>query len=331
MTLTAYPWEQPLLELANEAHHTSASTTSLGLDAYLLEQAQSHCQALTKHHSRSFHMASQLLPPHQRQAVRALYAFCRITDDIVDHPDGNVNETLAEWRERALSWDPPTADLPAVAWANARSQFNIPRRYAEQLIEGVARDLHQTRYQTFDDLATYCYGVASTVGLMSMHIIGFESAEAIPYAIKLGVALQLTNILRDVAEDWKRGRFYLPLDELEAFGLSEEDLNHGRVDDRWRNFMRFQIERNRQFYREAWPGIAMLAPNGRLAIAAAAGFYRAILQDIEAHHYDNFNRRAHITQWGKIKLMPALWWQTRPPIKRPLTSLRLKLSPASWL
>jgi phytoene synthase len=199
----------------------------------------------------------------------------------------------------------------AIAWADARTRFHVPWRYAEQLVDGVVRDLTQTRYETFNDLATYCYGVASTVGLMSMHITGFTSQEAIAYAIKLGLALQLTNILRDIAEDWQRGRVYLPQEELRAFGLNEVTLADGTVTPQWRDFMRFQIERNRQLYAEAWPGIELLHPDGRFAIATAADFYRAILDDIEAHDYNVFNRRAHIGTWGKLSRLPRLWWQTR--------------------
>jgi phytoene synthase len=198
-----------------------------------------------------------------------------------------------------------------VAWTDTRTRYGIPQRYAEQLIDGLARDLHQTRYTTFPDLATYAYGVASTVGLMSMHITGFSGPEAIPYAVKLGVALQLTNILRDVGEDWQNGRVYLPQDELEAFGLTEADLASGRMDDRWQAFLRFQIDRNRQLYAEAWPGIALLDPDGKLAIAAAARFYEAILDDIEANDYDVFKRRAHVSAWGKLRLVPSIWWQSR--------------------
>jgi phytoene synthase len=256
-------------------------------------------------------MASALLKPDQRRAVRALYAFCRTTDDIVDDHEGDAASLLQTWRERALSWHPPHHDLVAFAWADARGRYGIPQRYAEQLIDGVARDMVQSRYQNFEDLTTYCYGVASTVGLMSMHIIGYEEEEAVRYAIKLGVALQLTNILRDVAEDWRRGRLYLPLDELEAFGLSEADIEAGLVDDRWRAFMKFQIARARRIYEEAWPGIQMLDAGGRFSIAAAATFYRAILDDIEAHDYDVFSRRAHVSAWGKIRRLPAIWLSSR--------------------
>jgi 15-cis-phytoene synthase len=200
--------------------------------------------------------------------------------------------------------------LVAVAWTDARLRHQIPVRYAEQLIEGVAQDLQPIRYETFEELAGYAYGVASTVGLMSMHIIGYASAAAIPYAIKLGVALQLTNILRDVGEDLRNGRFYLPFDELRLFGLGEEDLRRGVVSRAWREFMRFQIERNRRLYAEAAPGIALLDRRGRFAIAAAANLYGAILTDIERHDYDVFNRRASISTGGKLRRLPGIWWHS---------------------
>ena len=152
-----------------------------------------------------------------------------------------------------------------------------------------------------------CYGVASTVGLMAMHIVGFEDTRAIPFAVKLGVALQLTNILRDVGEDWRAGRLYLPQEELAEFGLSEADIAAGQIDDRWRAFMRFQIERTRELFLEAMPGIALLDPDGRFAIAASAELYRSILEDIELHDYDVFSRRAHINTWGKVRRLPGIW------------------------
>lgn len=169
---------------------------------------------------------------------------------------------LWEWRQRSLSERPPLDDLMALAWADTRARYHIPRPYAGQLLAGVASDLTHSRYTTFADLAHYCYAVASTVGLMSMHIADYTGKEAILYAVKLGVALQLTNILRDVAEDWHNGRLYLPQDELADFGLTETDIENGIVDDRWRAFMRFQIDRARQLYAEALPGIVILGKNG---------------------------------------------------------------------
>lgn len=330
-----HPWETALLSLAHEAGiattHHSASPLSRAFDDELLSAAYAYCETLTTQHSRSFHLASALLPGEKRRAVRALYAFCRVTDDIVDRSlevatlagaaAGEVQqaqprqEQLEHWRRRAISLNPPVDDLVAVAWADARQRFHVPWRYAEQLIDGVGRDLQQSRYNTFEELAEYSYGVASTVGLMSMHIVGYSGAEAIPYAIKLGVALQMTNILRDIADDWSKDRVYLPQEELREFGLNEQAIaqaiDSGRVDDRWRRFLRFQIERNRRLYQEAEPGLAMLSLNGRLSIVAAADLYRGILDDIEAHDYNVFTRRAHVTAWGKLRRLPRIWWRSR--------------------
>src|SRR5512136_2036370 len=307
--LHTHAWEPALLSQALEAWQSMAVTAPQSLsDQLLLDRAYAHCAQLTARHSRSFHRASSFLPREKRRAVRALYAFCRVTDDIVDCPDCQARQTLSEWRHIALAADPPIDNLVAVAWADARHCYRVPLRLAEQLVDGVARDLDQTRYATFDDLTTYACGVASTVGLMSMRIIGYRSAAAIPYAIKLGVALQLTNILRDVGEDWRSGRVYLPAAELARFDLAEDDLARGQVDDRWRAFMRFQIERTRRLYAEAWPGINLLSKDGRLAIAAAGDLYRRILDDIEAHDYDVFTRRARVGTPRKLLGLACLWW-----------------------
>lgn len=311
MTLQIYDWENPLLALAHKA--TVADVLPGAADYHdqeLFEQAYVHCEELTATHSRSFFYASALLPTAKRRAIRSFYAFCRQTDDIVDYPHGDVAVRLKDWRHRALSLRPTANDMVPLAWQASCLRYQIPRRYADQFIDGVARDLRQNRYETFAELAEYCYGVASTVGLISMHIIGFETRVAIPYAVRLGVALQLTNILRDVSEDWQRGRLYLPLEELADFGLGPDDIAAGRVTDQWRQFMQFQIARNRRLYAEARPGIQMLSRDGRLAIAAAADFYAAILDDIEKHDYDVFSRRAYVSGLGKIRRLPGIWWRT---------------------
>ncbi len=313
MALQLSSWEQILLGRAGEAIESMLDFRAFAdRDPALLEKAYAYCEQLTAQHSRSFHLASALLPQKKRQATRALYAFCRVTDDIVDDPSGNVSMNLANWRRKSEQGVFAPDDLVPLAWTDARFNYNIPPRYITQLIDGVARDLSQTQYATFADLADYSYGVASTVGLMSMHIIGFNNEEvALPYAIKLGVALQLTNILRDVGQDWRMGRVYLPQDELAAFDIGEDHFVHGLVDQRWRSFMRFQIDRTRRLYAEAWPGIEMLHKDGRFAIAAAADLYRAILNNIEQADYDVFNRRAFVSNFGKLRRLPALWWKSR--------------------
>lgn len=310
-TASPQAWEEILWSMAAEARPAAFASHDLPRsDSPLLQRAYAYCDSVTAQHSRTFYTASRFLPADKRQAIRALYAFCRRADDIVDGAEPDAKEALTRWRSRSCSFAPPADDPVAVAWADTRLRFHVPQRYAEQLIEGVGRDLIQRRYATFSELAAYAYGVASTVGLMSMHIIGFSGDEAIPYAVKLGVALQLTNILRDVREDWQAGRVYLPLDELVAGGLTHTHLAAGQVDDRWRAFMRFQIARTRRLYAEAWPGIALLNTEGRFAIAAAAGLYRAILDDIEAHDYDVFRRRACVSGWGKLRRLPGIWWRT---------------------
>ena len=317
-------WEERLLDLAYQPLASLASRDDpapIAVDAPTLARAYAYSAALTRKHSKTFYLASGLLPTERRQAARALYAFCRISDDLVDAGylssdserggDGHLLAQLEAWRRRALSDDPPRDDPVALAWADTRARYRIPAEYADQLIDGVARDIQTNRYSTFADLTEYAYGVASTVGLMVMHIVGFSGKEAIPYAVKLGIALQLTNILRDVGEDWHSGRLYLPLDELEAFGLSETDVAGGHVDNRWRELMRFQIIRNRRLYTEALPGVAMLHPKGRFAIAAAGELYRAILDDVELYDYDVFARRSHVGRWGKLRRLPGIWWRAQ--------------------
>ena len=302
-------WEHRLIQLAELTPHPRTQPLfSYWAGDAALQKAYRRCAAITREHSKSFHLASGLLPEEQRSAVRALYAFCRTVDDIVDRPTvAERDASLDYWRGQVQAVSNPDQDDPvAAAWGDTLLRYHIPRHYALQLIDGVARDVSQTRYGTFDDLSTYCYGVASTVGLMSMHIVGFESNEAVPYAIKLGVALQMTNILRDVGEDYQNGRVYLPRDEMDAFGISESTLASGVVTANWREFMRFQIARTRDLYAQAWPGIRMLEREGRLAIAAAGSLYREILDVIERNDYDVFSQRASVSAWSKIRRVIAL-------------------------
>ena len=318
-------WENAVLRRAYEALKTPTLGITSGMasgitargEERVFEEAYTYCAQLTRASSRTFYLASRLLPGQKRRAARALYAFCRATDDMIDqvaHFD-DARRLLDAWRER-VARPPNVYDPIPLAWADTKARYRIPHGYEAQLIEGIARDLRQQRYATFAELADYCYGVASTVGLMVMHIVHFQSEDALPYAVKLGIALQLTNILRDVGVDWQAGRLYLPLDELARFGLSEDDVAGGVVDDRWRALMRFQIARTRALYAEAERGIALLDADGRFAIAAAADLYRAILADIETHDYDVFHRRAHLGAWGKLQRLPDVWWATRRPARR---------------
>lgn len=264
-----------------------------------------------RQHSKTFTLATSFLPPSQRAAIRALYAFCRATDDLVDTREA-VIEDVEAWRARV--------DLPAAAqsspilraWSETRQRFQIDRRYEQELIHGVALDLTTSRYRTWAALEHYCYLVASTVGLMSIPILGLAEGvrieDASPYAIQLGVALQLTNILRDVGEDAARGRVYLPEDDLHRFGLTPTDILGGVSDHRFRRLMQYEIARARLLYQDALPGIALLAPSARLAVGAAALLYRDILSRIERLDYDVHRQRAFTSGLRKVSLLPGVLW-----------------------
>jgi 15-cis-phytoene synthase len=306
-------WEHQLLRLAGNVPHPSTRPFfSYWAGDASLRAAYKKAEEVTAKHSKSFYFASQLLPEERRSAVRALYAFCRSVDDIVDEDSAkDRNFELDYWRKVVLRASASGDDLVCAAWMDTLTRYHIPRHYALQLIDGVARDLAQTRYQTFDELAMYCYGVASTVGLMSMYIVGFESNKAVPSAIKLGVALQMTNILRDVGEDYRNGRIYLPREEMVFYGIHESDIAGGKVNKGWRQFMRFQIQRTRDLYEESWSGIKFLESEGRLAIGAASALYSGILDQIEKNDYDVFSKRASLSLSEKLRRVPEVWLKVR--------------------
>ncbi|GAP16778.1 phytoene/squalene synthase family protein [Levilinea saccharolytica] len=297
----------------------SLLTQASPISAAAWKNAQQATEAVIRQHSRTFHFATGLLPSAARGAIRALYAFCRMTDDLVDR-DGATQEDLDAWRAQV---NLPAAEqkMPVLLyWSGVRERFGVDRRYEQELIDGVNMDLRCRRYATWDELEDYCYHVASTVGLLSMPIIGmapgFQFEQAKPYAVRLGVALQLTNILRDVGEDAGRGRVYFPEDDLARFGLTRQDILTGVQDERFRDLMRFEIARARQLYEESLPGIAMLSRAARPAVGAAALLYRAILDEIEAIDYQVYTRRAHTTGWQKLKMLPGIVLavlRVRPP------------------
>lgn len=270
----------------------------------VLSRAYAECRVITRTASKSFALATQLLPAPKRRAMEALYAFSRTSDDLVDeHAEPAV--ALQRWIAQ-LHHTLPAADvLVLLAWADTCRHYELPTSLADELITGVGMDLDINRYATFEDLWLYCYRVASVVGLLAMRIIGFQG-DAEPFAIKLGVALQLTNILRDVGEDAARGRIYLPQEDLQRFGVSEADILGGVMTERFRQLMRFQIARAERWYRAGWAGVAMLHPDGQFAVATAALIYRAILPKIVANDYNVFTQRAYVSTREKMLLLPRI-------------------------
>jgi 15-cis-phytoene synthase len=277
-------------------------TPSTSCPPITLRRSYRLCEQITRIHSRSFFFSSQLLPREKRRAVRALYALCRTSDDIVDTPQEEPAMALAHWVAQVRNHQPPPDNPILIAWEDTRCRYNIPQSLVDELLAGIAMDLSINRYATFEDLWLYCYRVASVVGLLAMQIIGYQDG-ATPYAIKLGVALQLTNILRDVGEDARRGRIYLPQEDLRRFGIHDSDILAGQVDQRFVALMQYQIQRAQQLYAEAQPGIALLSRDSRLAIAASAEVYRAILARIETNSYNTLQMRASVPLREKLRIL----------------------------
>ncbi|MCX6019533.1 MAG: phytoene/squalene synthase family protein [Chloroflexi bacterium] len=276
-----------------------------------LQHAFRLCDRITREHSKSFFFSTAFLPSAKRRAIRAFYAFCRRTDDIVDVMPLRSAETLAQWRAAAQRPANEQTDPVLLAWATVRQQFDVPQRYIEELVDGCEMDLTINRYATWEQLRRYCYCVASTVGLISMHIIGLRPdasrERAMALAEDLGVALQLTNILRDVGEDIGRGRIYLPQEDLARFHYSDDDVRHGVIDGRFRALLRFEMDRADALYDRSCSGIPLLSSDGRLAVSAAATLYRGILGKIHLNDYDVYNRRAYLSQTEKMQRLPGIY------------------------
>lgn len=277
---------------------------------HVTTEAYAECERIIRHHSKSFFFSSQFLDPEIRRAVRALYAFCRKTDDTVDLATSDPAHALAIWVQQARAPYPANDDPVLLAWHDTRTRYNLHPNLVDELLAGVAMDLSVNRYASFADLWLYCYRVASVVGLLVMGITGHRPG-AEPYAIKLGVALQMTNILRDVGEDARRGRVYLPHEDLERFGLSSDEILAGVYDERFKALMQFEVARTHRLYDESWPGIALLPANSRFAIGAASWIYRGILDKLAANGYDAHTRRAYLTMREKMTRLPRIWLATR--------------------
>lgn len=284
-----------------------------------LSLAYRRCEYVTQLFSKTFYMGTTLMKADARKHVWSIYAWCRRTDDIVDSPRALLNrdilkKDLIDWDRRLERiWNGEPIDLFDLALADTVKTYpTMPIQPYKDMIAGMIMDvpgLGQERYKNFDELYLYCYRVAGTVGMMTLPILGVEKGyteeEAAGPAVDLGIGLQLTNILRDVGEDLERGRIYLPLDEIAAFGLTEEDIFSCEVSPKYIEFMKFQIARARDYYNRARLGIPMLAPSARFAVQASLDLYSAILTVIERNGYDNFKKRAFTTKFEKLSILPG--------------------------
>jgi phytoene synthase len=280
-----------------------------------LTRAYAYCHGVLRRSGSSFTHAFRLLGPDRRAALDAVYAFCRFVDDVADDAGrADPAGVLVRWRDEL---DRVYAGRPShpigVALADAVRRFGLPRRHFADLIRGVEMDLSRRRYRTFDELEEYCQLVASTVGLLCIEVFGRTSATADDYARDLGVAFQLTNILRDVREDAARNRLYLPLDDLARFGCDEDELLAGRYSPRVGALMAFECGRARAYYLRAR---GSLAAADRRALAPAEAMrliYERLLARIEARGFDVFHERIALPRYERVGLALAAWGRAQLP------------------
>jgi phytoene synthase len=275
-----------------------------------LDDAYRRAAIETAKGSKSFYFATRFFPPDLARSAHAVYWFCRHTDDLADEciTTEQGKRDIDEWAESlARAYKSGVAEHPVLrVFLETVRHRNIPIEYAYELIEGMRMDLANSRFETFTDLRLFCYRVASVVGLMMCCVIGFEDDShrdrALPHAVDLGIAMQLTNILRDIGEDLGRGRIYLPVDEMARFGYSEASLFQHRRDESFRDLMNFQISRARSYYQAGNIGIPLLNRRGRFAVQVASDVYKEILRSIESSDHDVFERRAVVPSTRKYWL-----------------------------
>ncbi len=286
-----------------------------------LEDAYEICRQETAKWAKTFYLGTMLLPPLKRKAIWAIYVWCRRTDELMDSkeaqqlPINQLSERLDRWEVRTKEmFKGKLNDELDIVMADTLEKFPQSIQPYLDMIEGQRMDLSLHRYETFEDLKLYCYRVAGTVGLMTQGVMGIDPAyTTAPWsylpdpseaAIALGIANQLTNILRDVGEDRGRGRIYIPQEDLKTFNYSEDDLLAGRLNEQWKELMAFQISRAREWFARSEAGIKWLSSDARWPVWTSLRLYSGILNSIEQLDYDVFNNRAYVARWVKIFDLP---------------------------
>lgn len=292
-----------------------------------LRKSYTECERITESFAKTFYLGTKLMTPEKARGTYAVYTWCRRTDDLVDSPRATMCKDtmlsdIADWETRLDAiWAGHAKDSLDAALVDTRERFpSMSIEPFKDMIKGMLMDIPgtptaQMRYGTWEELRLYCYRVAGTVGLMTLPIMGtaegYSEEEARDPALSLGIALQITNILRDVGEDTVRGRIYLPLEDLERFNVSEDQIMEGYVDDNYRKLMKFEIDRANEYYREAERGIPMLHPDARMPVKASGQIYGRILNQLAENDYDNFRKRAYVSKAQKLFMLPGAWWSVR--------------------
>ena len=285
-----------------------------------LEQAYEECRLITKKEAKNFYYAFITLPPKKRNAIYAAYSFCRLADDAADEdiPTDEKLRLLDELRGKLSMSYSGHSDLleegPVfTALAHTASAYDIPEEYLREVVAGVETDLTKNRFQDFAELRDYCYRVASVVGLICIQIFGYSDSRAKDYAIDLGMAMQLTNIMRDVKEDLELDRVYLPLDEIKDFGYSLEELQAGVVNDPFRELMKFHAQRARQYFDSGFKLLPYLSPRSRACPAVLGQIYSHVLDKIEARDFDVFAGRVSLSSREKYRITAQTWMRSMLP------------------
>ncbi len=275
-----------------------------------------YCQDKAAKSGSSFYYSFMFLPAKQKQAIIALYAFCREVDDVVDEcsDPSLASNKLEWWRSEINNLFADKANHPVTqALKTSIENYNLPQEYFVEIIDGMAMDLEQFSYANFKDLSLYCYRVASVVGLMAAEIFGYEDRQTLKYAHNLGMAFQLTNILRDVAEDAARGRIYIPQDELLKFNVSKEDILNHQMTDNARQLMAFQAQRANDYYQKAFDLLPESDRYSQRCGIIMSAIYQATLKEIEDDHYRVLDQRISLTPLRKLWIA---WRTARQEKKR---------------
>lgn len=275
-----------------------------------------YCQQKVAESGTSFYYAFLFLPPEKRQAIHALYAFCREVDDVVDEcEDPTVAMAKLNWwrKEVALLETSPGEPQPThpvmIALKEVRAHFDLPLEYFNEIIDGMAMDLEFSRYPDFKALSLYCYRVAGVVGLLSAEIFGVTDRKTLRYATELGTALQLTNIIRDVGEDARRGRIYIPVDELQQFNVPAADIMHARETPEFRTLMAFQAERARGYYASALEILPVTDRSAQRPGLIMAAVYRTLLDEIVQDGFQVLKQKTALPPIRKLWIALKTWFR----------------------
>jgi phytoene synthase len=271
-----------------------------------------YCQDKAAASGSSFYASFRFLPQDKRRAITALYAFCREVDDVVDEcTDAHVARTTLNWwrTEVAAIYAGKPQHPVAQALVPVVKKFNMAQEHLLELIDGMEMDLDQPRYADFKSLQLYCYRVASVVGLLTVEIFGYTDRQTLKYAHDLGIAFQLTNIIRDVGEDARRNRIYLPMDELQQFGVTAADILNAHESENFHKLMAFQIERAQRYYRQAFDHLPAVDRKAQRTGLMMAAIYQATLNELIASGCHVLKERVSLTPTYKLWLAVKAWWQ----------------------